>query len=682
MSPESTQFLHDLQRHVAITASEEGSEVGIDDAFTEYMFDVLTEAGEIDGGEVASYSSTGARASGFALSEDNSTLWLFLSDYRASTQVQSLVKGELEVHYRRLKRFLERASNGLHKKLEESAPSWDMAQQVDEVWKSIGEIRLIVLTNAELKTVVPLGGEVEGRTVHHAVWDLTRVRRLAESGRAQEPIYVDVDDVWGQPIPCLGPQGEPGCYESYLMMLPGEFLARIYETFGPRLLELNVRSFLQARGKINKGIQETIKSEPQRFLAYNNGLSMTASHVDVVPLPGGGIGVKQIDDLQIVNGGQTSASLHLAKVKSKADLSDIFVQAKLSVVKADQLEGLVPKISLYANSQNRVSMADFSANDPFHVELEKLSRTIWAPGKSGTNELTRWFYERARGQYADALGRERTPARQKKFKQIAPPAQRFTKTDVAKYENLWSQLPAVVSRGAEKNFRHFMLEQEKRGSQFVPNQDYFENLIAKAIIFRETDKQVLKMQLGGYKAQTVAYTISKISNATAQRIDLSAIWKAQRMPPELVAAVDDLAPLIHTTLLKSAGSRNVTEWAKQWACWQAIMDLAWTPPDGLITLSPRSSRSRSTASTSISEHLTDDEKKAVERVKSIDGTAWKALSSWAKETSNLQGWQRSLAFSLGRLLQAEREPSRKQAIQGAKILDEAERLGFSAQNHQ
>ena len=678
MTSDLSEFLNDLQRQVSLAASVDGNEQGLSEAFTEYMFDVLTDAGEIDGATVAPYQAQGARASGFAISEDESTLWLFLTDYRSDLEPQALGKTDLDAHYRRMTGFLERARDGLWRKLEESAASWDMAQRLAEVWSQVGEIRLVVLTNAELRTSPPSASKLDERSVHHSVWDLTRLNRLATSGRAQEPISLDVIDVWGEPLPCLGPHGDPGAYESYLLMLPGEFVARIYERFGPRLLELNVRSFLQARGKINKGIQETIKSEPRRFLAYNNGLSMTAADVRVVDLPGGGRGIDAISDLQIVNGGQTSASLHFAKVKHKVDLSGIYVQSKLSVVDPTLLIDLVPRISQFANSQNKVNMADFSANDPFHVEVEKLSRTIWAPGRAGTAELTKWFYERARGQYADALGRERTPARQRNFKLACPPAQKFTKTDLAKYENLWDQLPWIVSTGAEKNFREFMLRLEKRAT-FVPDQTYFEHLVAKAILFKETDKLVDRMKLGGYKSQTVYYTIAKISNVTGQRVDLRGIWRSQTLSPPVVAAVEDLAPRVHAALWSTAGSRNISEWAKKEDCWKAILDLPWDPPNGLISSSSSAARrTSSTSTTSIGEQLSDEEQTAFQRVIAVSGDDWKALSAWAKETGNLQAWQRSLAFSLGRLIGLGKDPSRKQAVQGALILDEAQRLGFAA----
>ena len=229
-----------------------------------------------------------------------------------------------------------------------------------------------------------------------------------------------MEKVWGEPLPCLGPHGERDSYESYLLAIPGDFLAGIYELYGPRLLELNVRSFLQARGKINKGIQETIAREPARFFAYNNGVSMTAAEVKVVHLDDGRPAISRISDLQIVNGGQTTASLHYARVKNKADLSDLVVQAKLSVVAMDKRDELVAQISVFANSQNRVNMADFTANDPFHVELERVSRTVWAPPRATTTDMTRWFYERARGQYADAHARERTPAKQRRVQEDSP----------------------------------------------------------------------------------------------------------------------------------------------------------------------------------------------------------------------------------------------------------------------
>jgi hypothetical protein len=434
MTTATEDYLIDLQQAVLIDAERE--DLPQAEAFTNYMRAVLTEAGEIDDGETAFYYKEGGRpmaVSGFHVADEEKTVDLFVTDYQATHHVRSLGKAEVATYFRKLRRFAE-GCGGLVAGLEESTPAWQMATRLADVLPSTAKLRLILLTNAKVKTDPPAADSNGPLAVTHHVWDLERLFRLESSGREREPIMVDLGRLAGGPVAVLSPRRVPGDYEAYLFLIPGGVLADIYEEYGARLLERNVRSFLQARGKVNQGIQRTIASEPRRFLAYNNGISMTASSVDLEDLPAGGQGIVRIHDLQIVNGGQTTASLFHARSRFKHDLGSIYVQAKLSVVLPELLDELVPRISEYANSQNTVKLADFSANDPFQRELEKLSRTIWAPAADGSQSLTRWFYERARGQYADAVAVERTPARQRAFKTVHPPGQVIKKTDLAKYE--------------------------------------------------------------------------------------------------------------------------------------------------------------------------------------------------------------------------------------------------------
>lgn len=671
------QYLQDLQQEVALLASEEGAETTLTEAFTAIALEMLVEAGELDTPLAAVHESRGSRASAYEISETRDHLYVLLTDYRGSPGVEPLNKADLTAHLKRLAGFTETASTTLWQQLEESSDAWDMARTISDLWDDIAEVRFIVVTNAELRTTIPPHAEIKGRPVQVTVWDLDRFHKLTSSGKAQEAINITVSEFWDGIIPCLGPHGESGSYEAYLATLPGDFLARIYEHFGPRLLELNVRSFLQARNKVNRGIQDTIREEPRRFLAYNNGVSMTASSVEVEQTANGPV-IARINDLQIVNGGQTTASLHHAKIKNKADLEDIWVQAKLSVVAPELLADLVPRISQFANSQNRVNMADFTANDPFHVQIEKLSRTVWAPAAAGGSQMSRWFYERARGQYADAHARERTPAKQRDFKRLHPLGQKFTKTDLAKFENTWDQLPTLVSLGAEKNFREFMLRLEKRG-RFEPDQLYFERLVAKGILFRRAEKLIGALSLGGYRAQTVTYTLAKLSHVSGQRIDLGGIWKAQALTATVESAITSLAPLVHEELITSAGRSNVSEWAKKDAAWKSVLAIEWTAPTDLEREYIKSvKRTAAKAETSLDEVLSDSESAAMEVVLRVSGETWFALSSWAKETGNLQAWQRGLAFSLGKLSSSGRTPSRKQAAHGQKIFEEATRLGFTA----
>lgn len=291
-------------------------------------------------------------------------------------------------------------------------------------------------------------------------------------------------------------------------------------------------------------------------------------------------GIQSVSDFQIVNGGQTTASLYQAAKRDRADLSDVFVQAKLTVVSAEEVAAFVPLVSRYANSQNKVNEADFSANDPFHVELEKVSRTVWAPAADGTQRLTQWFYERARGQYQDAINREGTPGRQRQWKSVHPPQQRFTKTDLAKFENTWAGLPHVVSLGAEKNFREFTIRLPKMRSTPVDLQ-YFQALVGKAILFRRAEKLVGAQNFGGYRANIVTYGLAKLFQLTDDRIDLRAIWQRQDVSPTLKEALVAVAQVVHGIITNPPGGRNVTEWCKKEACWDRVRAAPVTLPPGL-----------------------------------------------------------------------------------------------------
>jgi AIPR protein len=294
--------------------------------------------------------------------------------------------------------------------------------------------------------------------------------------------------------------------------------------------------------------------------------------VQLVDLPNGGQGIAGIRDFQIVNGGQTTASLYQAFRKDKADVSGIYVQTKLTVVDRDRMDEIVPLISRYANNQNKVSEADFSANDPFHIRIEELSRTIWAPIADDTQRQTRWFYERARGQYVDAKNRESTPAKQKAFANNHPTTQKFTKTDLAKFEYTWQQLPHIVSLGAQKNFAKFTVELAESGYPEL-DKTYFTHLIAKAILFKSAEKIIHNEKFGGYRANIVTYTLAYLSYKIQQDIDLDEIWKNQSLSHSIQQSIQLISREIHQVIVNPPEGRNITEWCKKESCWKAIQEI-------------------------------------------------------------------------------------------------------------
>jgi len=669
-----SSFCEDLLQEVLAGAGD-AEDGGFNvNQFTRIVADYLIEAGEIEDINICFYKSRGMQFNGYNVYQDEDRLDIFVSVFSHQTPPVTVTKAQCEAAFRQAETCLRKGLTGFHRTLEESSESYDAFQRIDELKDSLESCRIFLLTDGIVNQAAFLPEEGGDISVTLHVWDAVRLYRLASSGKKYEPIEINFPEEFGQNIPCLSLADPKSDYKGYLAVIPGEILAGIYEKYGPRLLERNVRSFLQARGNVNKGIRKTILEEPHRFFAYNNGVSATADDIEFDKE--NGFSISKIRNLQIVNGGQTTASLYYTAKKDKADLQGIFVQAKISVIPEEHLEHIVPLISRFANSQNKVSDADFYANDPFHVEIEALSRTIWTPTADGSGRQSKWFYERARGQYLDAKARESTPARKRQFDAIFPTSQKFTKTDLAKYENTWMQLPHIVSFGAQKNFNDFAIRLKERGRIDVDTR-YFEHLIAKAIFFNKADRIVRSQNFGGYKANIVTYTIAWISNHTSQRIDLDSIWKNQDLSPALCNTIRDVSLEVQRIIVSPPNGKNITEWCKRKECWDKVKELKISPDPNLENelIDVTNVKSSLNGNQGISAP-TRQEQSLIDLVSNVPADVWFQISKWSKETDNLQPWQRSLAFSLGKIVSRSGSASIKQAKHGAKILEEAHRLGF------
>ena len=670
MTQEIAEFGRDLVQDVLATA--EATDTTLPDAFTQRMIEHLTEAGELDEGLVCYHRARGVEVSGYAVADDDSRVDVFLTHFRHDVPHPTLPSSELETMSKRLRAFVAKCREGYGAEVDDSSPVFDMVQDVQRTLKAATQVRFFFFTNATTRVRGVRPETVDGIEYTFHVWDIARLHRLLTSGTLHEPIIVDFQGRFGAGLPCLTTPTTDQDYSVLLSIVPGPVLAALYDEYGTRLLELNVRSFLQTKGAVNRGIRDSLLKTPERFLAYNNGISATASRVE---LSEDGSTILRLHDLQIVNGGQTTASVHSAVKRDNADVSSVLVQAKITVVSPAKLEEIVPAISKYSNTQNKVTTADFSSNDPFHVEIEKLSRAVWAPSSSGDGQETRWFYERARGQYADELARQRTPARQKSFKLSHPTRQKFTKTDLAKFLSTWDQLPHLVSRGAEKNFREFMIRMSSKGRPRV-DETYYRRLVAKAVLFRETERIVSSKNFGGYRANIVTYTIAKLANSTASRLDLDDIWKRQGISSALEAAIGSLCVAVQASITQPPGGANVGEWCKRPEAWTRVEALPWQVPVDvareLVDLRARRLADEELARSS-AESVAAPE---VSAAAAIPAETWFECAHWAKETNTLMPWQRGLAFSLGQRASRATDPSVKQAVQGLALLREAMRLGF------
>lgn len=291
--------------------------------------------------------------------------------------------------------------------------------------------------------------------VDYSIYDLSRMKLIDESVNGKEPLIIDLwEDFQAEGIPVL-PASKTNDYQAYLCNIPGELLAKMYNRYQSRLLEGNVRSFLQTKGKVNKGIRNTIINNPEMFFAYNNGIAATAEAIEISQNKEGLV-ITGFKSLQIVNGGQTTASLansweNDTKLNSIEQIKKIFVPMKVSVVSQKSAEELIPNISRYANSQNKVSDADLASNHPFHRKVEELSRRLHAPAVDGVQFGKYWYYERANGQYRQETYKA-TETSKKKFELRNPKNQMFKKVDLAKYYNIYLQKPHIASLWFSKKF--------------------------------------------------------------------------------------------------------------------------------------------------------------------------------------------------------------------------------------
>lgn len=522
------------------------------------------------------------RLSGYAMSDDADQLDLFVSLYEGVDEITPVPDAETKTAVEQCLRFLALCAEGkMASKLDPSGDVHSLALTIREIYNGLEQVRVFVLTDRVAKAKSFKTREIGGKTVRLEVMDIERLHRHWSEGKPRDELVIDFSEVSGSPLPCVFVPGETDEYDYALTAVPGAALRFIYEKFGARLLEANVRSFLSVKGKgVNAGIQNTLRTTPGHFMAYNNGIVLVADEMRLAQAEDGSPGIAWLKGMQIVNGGQTTASLYFAKKKfPETDLSRVRVPAKIIVMKVQdpaKEEALVSDISRYANSQNAVRQSDLSANKPFHVDVERLSLAVYCPDGTG-----RWFYERAAGSYNTLLAREgTTPAKLRALKEALPPSRKITKTDLAKYINAWSGLPDVVSLGSQKCFDRFMSAMtpaEGEPAQPSPDVAAFKSMVAQAIVFKAVHKLVRPM-FQAFQANVAAYTVSLMATKVGDRFDLDRVWSRQGVSQELLAQISVWAREVNDALHRTAGGRMVSEWAKKQECRETVLGARYSDP--------------------------------------------------------------------------------------------------------
>jgi hypothetical protein len=693
MDRELASFIEGMQADVQALVYAEGEGASFEDKFTEYCVEALESIEETEGANVCSYNYPGEqgkdwKVNGYCLrdtfKEDKGrtyfeTLDLFISFFQTD-YYYNVSKDVFTKTLNQIKRFLNAALKGHIDYVDPAHEICELIKLIKRQSHDFDRVNIYFLTNGtcshSIEQIQLKGFEELGIYVN--VWDINRFFRLSESTTKREPLLISFKDLLpsgGHGIPCLKIPDLHEFYECYLAIVPGFVLCKLYKEHSSKLLESNVRAFLGQAGTYNKGIKDTIRGKPEMFLPYNNGLSGTAEVVETLAVDNQ-LYITKLKDFQIVNGGQTTASIyHTAKKYKDVDLSKIFVQMKLTVIKNVEQKNIeVPNIARFANSQNKITDLDLSSNNPFLVRIEELSRRKYVISPENRNRQILWYFERVNGQYREALNKQ-TPSQQQAFKEKNPLSLKFVKSDVAKFINLWEQEPHIVSLGSLKNFTHYTkkitgLVAKNR----LPGEYFYKKLIANAIIFRTVDRLFGRKNIDAIgdtnvKSFTVAYTIAYFHYLTNNQLNLWKIYDQQNLSTDIILVLKELILFVYQRLIEGANNTLLSEYAKKESTWLSLKQLEFeidlkSISESIITKKEADEREIEKEDENVEA---ENELIAVSKITTLGTKFWDGFRLYIRNTGKFSDLELDI-WDLLKILKAKKNIDRKNFRTASRVL--------------
>lgn len=704
MQSELSEFKADLHQDIEIESTFENQFP--EESFFTVVTEKLSDAGILDNVEYCPYKNTqkGIRIDGYCWNELERTLCGIVTHLSSGPEeLDVLTNTELKKISKRCQNFFEDASQSkIQAKMDPSSPGYMATEFLQGIGDQILKYRIVLITDFNLSSLIKniKIDSINNINTSIEVWDLERLHSLAISSSQSEPFSVD-EELFNGGLPVFPTESASEKVKSYMGVMPAKILSNIYDTYGQRLLESNVRTFLDFRSGVNKGLRRSLLLEPENFFAYNNGITVTADSAEL-KREGETVLIKSLKNMQIVNGGQTTAAIYFSPrekgaIKSEKgdipfssiDLNRIAVQMKLTVFDTDDqdfIDEYKSSISQYANSQNSVQQSDLVSNHPFHMAVERLSRQILMPaGENGIAQ--KWFYERTRGQYSTKL-RALGSQGKKKYELEYPKSKLFTKTDLAKYENTFRMRPHIVKKGAQNNLKalgaEIIREYEASPEQFEAG--FYKDLIAKAIIFKTTDSSVRTSywykEEGGLKAEAVTFSIALLRSKLIERkedINLDKIFKEQSLSNSMIDTLVEIARIVRKNISDSyfrGGTGNPSEFCKSENGWKRIqaieIDLSTLDSTDIIGKRDLEDRKKEVENLNkTSKSLTD-----YEQILNKGESYWKALATNNLKTSALSDIRVSIPMKCAQMIGGRAMLSDKQMKAAIRISNESEASGF------
>lgn len=589
---------------------------------------------------------------GYACSESDERLTLILCDFcEDMDNLQNLTKTDCDKMFKRLEKFYHAARQGKYDDIDPGHPLFGLIRILShslpiksrEFNAKEGIVNLLIVTNKLSKISPPENKRLpDGSSMSYQIADFSLI-----SETKPRPLMIDILEMGCERCPdgldYLQANKDTGVdfYDAYLLVIPAEVIVRSYELFHTRLLEQNVRVYLQKRGKVNRSMHETITKEPQSFFVYNNGLALTAERIE---FSGDNKRITKLHGLQVVNGGQTMACLHHAW-KEKKNISQITVQAKLTVVPSSITEVIVPYISRYSNSQNAVKDIDQHSNDIVQRIIERHSRKIKTPGTIPTS----WYYERMRGQYVNAQ-LHLTPSERKAFIAKNPKKQVIQPVTLAKATMAYEMVPYLVARGAQKAYTgngsikgycDYMSLLFNTNPGQINSENWYRSSVSQVILLRDAREIAQKYikqchpLLSSFTAHIVTYTISSfiyLLRESNMSLNLIRLWEYQCIDNDTSYNLLEIVKLVSDEVSKRP---DHSEWLKLESTWEYFKEKLREADFNLRTMSSMYLPSPPTLIQDMVNTSYEDEANLSSRQRKVltlrSDTYWQSLNEWIEE---------------------------------------------------
>lgn len=564
---------------------EEGREKGNNEAFLEYAIDHLMGTNVIPTPESADdqheyvrvhpyegnlRANARFRIDGSALfrSDDGYRVHFFIVDYDPGKEVHIITFDEIKRLAQMAKCFEDGIFGG------KLLPSIHPMQSVYETAKTLYSLkdqivgaRIWVLTNRLYDG--DSGGYFKKSYVPETTYSVASLKNLAPDGSGSAGISQAFPE-GGLPcleVPRIGDQD----YSCFMTTIDGTTLAQLYRIHGTRLIQANVRAHLGDRNTVNQKIRQAADKEPERFLAYNNGIVMSANGVEV----GEGC-IKKILDLQIINGGQTTATLYHylrsaqkeeERERRRQNLAKLRVPMKIIVADPSAFEADIDElrnaITRAANSQTKVKVSDLSANSPFQREFAEIANNMTLPDGSHL------YYERALKQFEAEVRSKETPALSRAFRQ------RFTdpetkkpriiqKPDLAVALLLWEGNVQIVAKGREAAYAFFASRLEEKPIEV--NRHFVQESLSKVLILSILERKA-KRELGIQNPRVPAiYAFSLFAQHYGARVKLDRVWARQGISYDLERVLLDITADVYQIMKKNMGEIMISMWGRRKDC--------------------------------------------------------------------------------------------------------------------